>query len=72
MISDHRVREFHNRTPSGHRPLLSGARRYFLQSFADRDTVLQPGLHPCSREELEGFAALVRPYVDEVSLRGLE
>ena len=43
-----------------------------LQSFADRDTVLQPGLHPCSREELEGFAALVRPYVDEVSLRGLE
>ena len=67
------VREFHNRDSfRAIGPWLSGARRYFLQSFADRDTVLQPGLHPCSREELEGFAALVRPYVDEVSLRGLE
>ena len=59
------VREFHNRDSfRAIGPWLSGARRYFLQSFADRDTVLQPGLHPCSREELEGFAALVRPYVD--------
>ena len=67
------VREYHDADSfRAIGPWLSGARRYFLQSFADRDTVLQPGLHPCSREELEGFAALVRPYVDEVSLRGLE
>lgn len=67
------VREFHDRESfRAIGPWLSGARRYFLQSFTDRDTVLQPGLHPCSREELEAFAALVRPHVDEVSLRGLE
>ena len=67
------VREFHNRDSfRAIGPWLSGTRRYFLQSFADRDTVLQPGLHPCSREELEGFAALVRPYVDEVCRRGRE
>ena len=27
-------------------PWIAGARRYFLQSFVDRDSVLQAGLHP--------------------------
>ena len=50
---------------------IRGAQRYFLQSFVDRDTVLRPGLHPCAREELEAFAALVRPFVPAVELRGV-
>ena len=53
-------------------PWLKGARRYFLQGFVDRDTVLSPGLHPCSREEMEGFAALVRPHIPQVELRGVD
>lgn len=52
-------------------PWLSGARRYYLQSFVDRDTVLRAGLHPWDRESLEGFAALVRPWVEQVELRGV-
>ena len=52
-------------------PWLAGAKRYFLQAFVDRDSVLCPGLSPCSREEMEGFADLVRPFVPAVELRGL-
>ena len=66
------VQEFHTAasfTELG--PWLSGARRYFLQSFVNRDTVLVPGLHPCSREELEGFARQVAVYVETVELRGV-
>ena len=50
---------------------LAGAKRYFLQSFADRATVLRPGLHPWGRAELEGFLALVRQYVPAAELRGV-
>ena len=50
---------------------IKGAEHYYLQAFADRDTVLEPGLHPCSREEMEHFADLVRPEVPSVQLRGI-
>lgn len=53
-------------------PWLAGAKRYFLQSFVDRDTVIQEGLHPWGREKLEEFAAIVRPWVPEVALRGVD
>lgn len=53
-------------------PWLSGAKRYFLQSFVDRDTVIQEGLHPWDRDHLQGFAALVRPWVPSVELRGVD
>ena len=52
-------------------PWLQGARAYFLQSFVDRDTVLTPGLHPCSQAELEGFLGLLRPFVPAAQLRGI-
>lgn len=53
-------------------PWLAGAKRYFLQSFVDRDTVIQEGLHPWDRETLQTFAGLVRPWVSQVELRGVE
>ena len=66
------VREFHNRDSfRAIGPWLSGARRYYLQSFVDRDTVLRAGLHPWDRESLEAFAGLVRPWVERVELRGV-
>ena len=52
-------------------PWLAGAKRYFLQSFVDRDTVLQPGLSPCSREDLEDFVQILRPFIPSVELRGI-
>ena len=66
------VREFHDGDSfRAIGPWLAGARRYYLQSFVDRDTVLRAGLHPWDRESLEGFAALVRPWVEQVELRGV-
>lgn len=53
-------------------PWLAGAKRYFLQSFVDRDTVIREGLHPWDRETLQTFADLVRPWVPSVELRGVE
>ena len=50
---------------------IAGARRYYIQNFVDRDTVLSPGLSGFEKEELEGFAGLVRPLVERVELRGV-
>lgn len=50
---------------------IRGAKQYFLQSFTDRESVLQSGLHAPSREKLEAYAKAVSPYVLSVSLRGV-
>ena len=66
------VREFHDEDSfRAIGPWIAGARRYFLQNFVDRDAVLQAGLHPWDGDSLRAFAALVRPYVDQVELRGI-
>ena len=52
--------------------LIRGADRYFLQMFTDRDSVLFAGLHSPSPEDMKRWAGLVRPYVGEVGLRGVD
>ena len=67
------VNEFHDEDsfpPIGE--MIRGAKRYFLQSFTDRDTVLQSGLSAPAPEKMRRFAAMMRPYVREVSLRGVD
>jgi pyruvate formate lyase activating enzyme len=49
---------------------IRGAKRYFLQNFEDSGHTLQPGLHSVDREEIEAFAAAVRPWVPAVCIRG--
>lgn len=51
---------------------IQGARRYFIQNFVDRDTVPFAGLEGFSRAELEEFAALVSPCVQQAEVRGAE
>ena len=51
---------------------IAGARRYFLQAFTDRDSVPFGNLHAPSKEKLERCAAIVRPFVSEVHLRGVD
>lgn len=51
---------------------IQGADRYFIQNYKESDLVLSPGFSGFRKEELEGFADLVRPYVKEVSLRGVD
>ena len=66
------VREFHDADSfKAIGPWIAGAKRYFLQSFVDRDSVIQAGLHPWDKSALEHFAELVRPYVQQVEVRGV-
>ena len=50
---------------------LMGARRYYIQRFQPRDTVLQAGLHAPSEMQLHCWAELVRPKIPAVEIRGI-
>ncbi len=51
--------------------LIAGAKRYFLQSFTDRDTVPVRGLTAPDETELRKYAEIVRKYVPDTRLRGV-
>nr|MBQ8253840.1 anaerobic ribonucleoside-triphosphate reductase activating protein [Lachnospiraceae bacterium] len=51
---------------------IAGAKRYFLQSYRDSENVLCPGYHSYKKEEMEFFAEIVRPFIPNVALRGLD
>lgn len=46
------------------------AAQYFLQSFVDRDSVLQNGLHAPSDADLQAFRDRIAPFVSCASIRG--
>ena len=50
---------------------IRGARRYFLQSFAPRETVLQAGLDAPAKEDMLRYAEIARIYVPETGVRGV-
>jgi len=50
---------------------IQGAKRYFLQCFAPRDTVLQSGLDAPAEEDLRRYAEIARIYVPETGARGV-
>ena len=51
---------------------ISGARRYFLQCYTQRDSVLVPGLHPPARDQMEDYLKIVRDYIPNSALRGVD
>lgn len=54
-------------------PWIRGCARYFLQCFTESEQVLVPETYSAfTKDEMLGFAALVRPYVGQVSLRGID
>lgn len=66
------VREFHTKEDfAAIGAWIRGARRYFLQNFADSGGVIRSGLHGVGKEELEAFADVVRPCVPSVQIRGV-
>ena len=50
---------------------IQGAKRYFLQCFVPRDSVLQPGLDAPAEADLQRYAEIARIYVPETSVRGV-
>ena len=52
--------------------LLAGARRLYLQPFADRDTVAFAGFSAPDMPTLERWAEILREFVGEVGIRGAD
>ena len=52
--------------------MIRGARRWFLQPFADRDSVAYAGFTPPDSAALARYVALMRPFVEQAELRGAE
>ena len=67
------VKEFHEASDFEEiGKLITGAKRYFLQCFTDRDSVPFEGLHAPSREDLQGYAEIARRYVPDTFIRGID
>ena len=49
---------------------IGGAKRYFLQPFTDRDTVVFKGLSAPSDEELDRWLEILRPVIPAAAVRG--
>ena len=49
---------------------LMGAKAYYLQPYRDSDTVICPGYHAHSREELDTFVKILSAFLPKVELRG--
>ena len=51
---------------------ISGAKHYFLQAFTDRDSVPFGNLHAPSAERMREYAEIMRRYVPDSQLRGVD
>ncbi|WP_333647095.1 anaerobic ribonucleoside-triphosphate reductase activating protein [Lacrimispora sp.] len=51
---------------------LAGSSPYYLQNFEDSGQVLCPGFRSFSREELKEFLDVLRPFLPDAVLRGME
>ena len=51
--------------------MISGAKRYFLQCFTDRDTVPYKNMTAPEPGQMERFAGIARRYVPDTQLRGV-
>lgn len=51
--------------------MVKGAEKYYLQAFADRDTVLYEGFSAPSKTQLESYLEIVRPHVKYAAIRGV-
>lgn len=50
---------------------IEGAKAYYLQSYETSIDTIEPGLNPHSKDTLDAFTHLLKPYVKQVSLRGI-
>lgn len=51
---------------------LSGSKAYYLQGFRDSDSVIMPGLHACTKDEMLQYRAILAKTIDKVELRGVD
>ncbi len=53
-------------------PMIEGSENYYLQGFVDRVSVPFGNLHAPEKEDLLRYAEIVRPYVKNIQIRGVE
>lgn len=51
---------------------IQGCGAYFLQSYEENENVICPGFHACKKEELLRFEEVLKKYISNVRLRGVE
>ncbi len=51
---------------------IEGAKAYYLQSYQASEDTIGPVLNSHSKETLEAFQAILKPYVNQVALRGVD
>ncbi len=51
---------------------IRGAKAYYLQAFRDSGHLIQPDLTGCSDAEMQRFLQIVRSYVPQAALRGID
>jgi pyruvate formate lyase activating enzyme len=51
---------------------LKGAKAYYLQAYKDSGDIISPGLSSPSKETLQKFASILAPYIEQVTLRGID
>lgn len=51
---------------------IKGAKNYFLQSYQEKDSVLDKTLHPLTKDDLQACAEVARKNVLNVKLRGID
>ena len=51
---------------------LSGAKAYYLQSYRESEQVINPIFSPHSVETLSEFVNILRPYIPNTSIRGVD
>lgn len=49
---------------------LMGAKKYYLQPYRDSETVISPGFHAPSKEQLDIFVKILSAFIPEVKVRG--
>ena len=52
--------------------MIKGAKRYFLQSYQEKDSVLEKNLNPLSKDELQSCLNVVKEFVEDASIRGID
>ena len=53
-------------------PWISGCPNYYLQNFVDSGNVLEDGFSGCTKEELLAFLEIVKPFVGQAAIRGID
>lgn len=51
---------------------IKGCNAYYLQAYEENENVIQPIFHPCSKEEMLKFLQILKKYVQNTQIRGMD